>query len=288
MFSVNHPSWTRAIATRLAYLWPLKAVGTTAFMVLFFWGYFGVLRHPLFPASVMPLTPLDRWIPFTPLALPVYASLWVYASLPPALLRNFRQLALFGLWIGAMCLFCLGLFWIFPTVVPLPDIDWAQFPEMSIIKSVDPGGNACPSLHVAASVFTCFLARPHFCRHCCAGLDALAECVAGTGHPVVDGRNPPARGIRCVGRCRRRRRFRPAGFALHHGQPAGRGDLASRLLAVYREFSGKLKSVAGEFAQAGQELGRILKSDNAHCFDFLARGVEKQDARWAEQAETGE
>ena len=196
MFSVNHPSWTRAIATRLAYLWPLKAVGTTAFMVLFFWGYFGVLRHPLFPASVMPLTPLDRWIPFTPLALPVYASLWVYASLPPALLRNFRQLALFGVWIGAMCLFCLGLFWIFPTVVPSPDIDWAKFPEMSIIKSVDPGGNACPSLHVAASVFTAFwldrifvaIAAPGWMRwlNVLQALAILWSTVATRQHVVFD------------------------------------------------------------------------------------------------------
>jgi len=150
------PRWTRQIATRAAYLWPLKAAGTMGFMALFFWGYFGVLRNPLYPATVMPLTAVDEWIAFTPLAFPAYASLWVYASLPPALIGRLRTLLLFGLWIAAMCLCCLGIFWIFPTAVPTTDIDWALYPDMAIIKNVDAGGNACPSLHVAAAVFTAF------------------------------------------------------------------------------------------------------------------------------------
>lgn len=156
MPSLYHPHWTRQFARRIVYLWPLKAVGTSAFMGLFFWGYFGVLHNPLYPASVMPLTPVDGWIPFSPLAFPAYVSLWVYASLPPALLRDFRQLALFGVWIAAMCLFCLGIFWLLPTMVPAAAIDWSLYPEMAVIKNVDPGGNACPSLHVAAAVFTAF------------------------------------------------------------------------------------------------------------------------------------
>lgn len=148
------PCWTRQIASRAVFLWPLKAAGTMSFMALFFWGYFGVLRNPLFPVTVMPLTVLDEWIAFTPLAFPAYASLWVYASLPPALIGNFRTLIRFGLWIAALCLFCLGLFWVFPTAVPASAIDWRLYPEMAIIKTVDAGGNACPSLHVAAAVFT--------------------------------------------------------------------------------------------------------------------------------------
>jgi len=156
MHLFSRPRWYRQIASRAVYLWPLKAVGTMSFMALFFWGYFGVLRNPLAPATVMPLTVIDEWIAFTPLAFPAYASLWVYASLAPALIGHLRTLLLFGVWIAAMCLFCLGIFWLFPTAVPIPDIDWALYPEMAIIKNVDAGGNACPSLHVAAAVFTAF------------------------------------------------------------------------------------------------------------------------------------
>ena len=153
MHPLSRTHWTRQIVSRMVYLMPLKAVGTAAFMVLFFWGYFGVLHSPLFPPTIMPLTALDRWIPVTAQAFPVYASLWIYASLPAALLKEFRPLILFGLWMAAMCLFCLGIFWLFPTGVPPAGIDWRLYPEMAMIKDVDASGNACPSLHVGAAVF---------------------------------------------------------------------------------------------------------------------------------------
>ncbi len=154
------PPWYRQLAARIGVLAPLKAVGTMAFMALFFWGYFAVLRNPLATPYVMPLTALDEWIAFTPRAYPVYVSLWVYVSLPPALINNLRPLLLFGVWIAGMCVFCLGIFWFLPTAVPPALIDWAQYPEMAVIKGIDAAGNACPSLHVASAVFSAvWLAR---------------------------------------------------------------------------------------------------------------------------------
>ncbi len=154
------PSWMRQIAVRALTLWPLKATGTMGFMGLFFWGYFAVLHAPLATPLAMPLTPLDAWIPFTPVALPVYGSLWVYISLPPALLSGLRPLLLFGAWIGALCLACLAVFWVFPTAVPAAGIDWSLHPEMAVIKGLDAAGNACPSLHVGSAVFAAaWLAR---------------------------------------------------------------------------------------------------------------------------------
>jgi len=145
--------WYRQIATRMATRSPLKAVGTTVFMVLFFWAYFAVLRNPLFPVTPMPLTWLDRAIPVAGLAFPFYASLWVYASLPVAFMRHIPSMLRFGAWMAAMCLLCLAIFWLFPTGVPPSGIDWRLYPEMAVIKDVDTGGNACPSLHVASAVF---------------------------------------------------------------------------------------------------------------------------------------
>ena len=196
MHLFQEPHWTRQIASRVLYLWPLKAVGTTLFMLLFFWGYFGVLRNPLFPVTLMPLTVVDQWIPVTAQAFPVYASLWVYASLPAALFKEFRTLALFGLWMGAMCLLCLGIFWVFPTGVPPAGIDWKLYPEMAIIKDVDASGNACPSLHVASAVFAAIwldrlvttISAPQVLRwliwlHC---LAILWSTVATRQHVVID------------------------------------------------------------------------------------------------------
>jgi membrane-associated phospholipid phosphatase len=137
----------------MAYRMPLKAVGTTVFMFVFFQAYFAVLRNPSSAVTEMPLLAIDAWIPVWGAAFPVYASLWVYVSLPAALLREFRPLILFGIWIGALCLFCLGIFWLWPTAVPATGIDWRLYPEMAMIKGVDASGNACPSLHVASAVF---------------------------------------------------------------------------------------------------------------------------------------
>jgi membrane-associated phospholipid phosphatase len=40
--------------------------------------------------------------------------------------------------------------------VPPTDIDWAKYPGVAFLKTVDAGGNACPSLHVAAAVYSSF------------------------------------------------------------------------------------------------------------------------------------
>ncbi len=145
-------------------LMPLKAIGTTLFMVLFFQAYFAILRNPPSPPWIMPLTAVDSWVPFTPLAYPFYVSLWVYVSLPPAFLGNLRMLLLFGFWVSALCLFCLGIFWFFPTAVPIPNIDWSLYPELERIKGLDAAGNACPSLHVGSAVFAMVWLEWILCR----------------------------------------------------------------------------------------------------------------------------
>ena len=104
----------------------------------------------------MPEIALDHWVAFTPASYPVYVSLWVYVSLPPALMGNFRALLHFGGWMGALCVFCLALFWIFPTQTPDFGMDWSLYPGLATIKGLDAAGNACPSLHVASAVFTAF------------------------------------------------------------------------------------------------------------------------------------
>lgn len=146
-------AWPREVARRLVTLWPVKALGTSCFMALFFWGYFSVMRYPLGTPFVMPEMALDRWIPFTAASYPVYVSLWVYVSLPPALLGNLRALLHCALWIALMCTSSLLFFWLIPTQTPAFDIDWSLYPSMSTIKSIDAAGNAFPSLHVASAVF---------------------------------------------------------------------------------------------------------------------------------------
>lgn len=188
--------WYRQLLARFLVLWPLKALGTTSFMALFFWVYFSILQHLVRVPTVMPKVWLDQSIPFSLSAFPVYLSLWVYVSLPPAFLGSLRSLLWFGLWICGLCLFCLGIFWFFPTVVPLAGIDWAAYPQMALIKNVDAAGNACPSLHVASSVFAalwldriCVSVKAPRAWRWCSGLFCLAilwSTVAIRQHVVLD------------------------------------------------------------------------------------------------------
>lgn len=151
----RHPAQPDWRAIFLQDFW-FKFLGTSVFMTLFFWAYLYLLKSPAYAVSTMPLTVVDGWIGFEPLALIPYLSLWIYTSLPVMLMPQRLRLVGFGFWIGAMCLLALSIFYFFPNAVPPAQIDWAQYPGVAFLKNVDAAGNACPSLHVAAAVYSSF------------------------------------------------------------------------------------------------------------------------------------
>ena len=132
----------------------MKFLGTAGGIAVFLWAYFWVLRNPLGEVAVMPAIWLDGLIGVQPWSFPLYASLWVYISFGTALARDFRQLAAFGWASLGMGLAGLAIFALVPTRVADPAIDWAMYPSLQFLKSIDASGNACPSLHAAFCVFT--------------------------------------------------------------------------------------------------------------------------------------
>ncbi len=146
--------WQRQLVSRVRILWLPKMLGTTLGIAAFFVAYFWILRHPFFPITIMPFTAVDRLVVFRPEALPLYASLWVYVGIAPALLKDLREGRLYGL--AALCLSVvgLGIFLVWPTAAPKFEIDWSQHPSMSFLRTMDVAANACPSLHAAFAVFT--------------------------------------------------------------------------------------------------------------------------------------
>ncbi len=146
--------WYRQIAAALCQHVLLKAIGTPLFIGVFFGAYFYVLKNPAYPTTVMPFTWLDQMIRFQPQAMLLYVSLWVYVSLPPALLATRRELYRYGMAMAGTCLVGLFVFYIWPTAVPAADIDWARYPGVDFLKNVDAAGNAFPSLHVATAFFS--------------------------------------------------------------------------------------------------------------------------------------
>jgi membrane-associated phospholipid phosphatase len=166
-----HDLWTRA-----RHLFPLKLLGTSAGIGLFFAGYFYLQEHPAHVVTVMPLTPIDRLIPFAPAALWVYLSLWVYIGAGPGLQRNLAELRVYWLWMIALCLAGLAIFYFWPTAIPQRPVDVSASPMFAMLKRVDAAGNAFPSMHVAGAIFTAI--RVH---------DVLARAAAPYSLRVANG-----------------------------------------------------------------------------------------------------
>lgn len=152
-------SWLRQAFLRIKSHWLLTMLGTAGYIALFMVGYFWLLRHPMFPVTVIPLTSLDRLISFQPWSVVLYASLWLYISLVPMLLHSLRELLFYLREVTFLSLAGFAIFFFWPTAIPKPDIDWAHYPSIEFLKSVDASGNACPSLHVAFAVLTCIWLR---------------------------------------------------------------------------------------------------------------------------------
>lgn len=148
-------SWAATLRQRFRTLPLLKATGNTVFLVIFFYCYLYIQRNPMFEVTQIPATALDRWIGFHPSALGLYLSLWVYTALPVAFQPDLRQLARYGMHIGLMCAISLLIFVFWPTSVSAAVGAREGSGMFAIMYAVDTNGNACPSLHVAAAVFSC-------------------------------------------------------------------------------------------------------------------------------------
>lgn len=151
---MGNVSWPNELLVRFRHHLLLKSVGTTAFISVFFVGYFYVLRSTAHLSVLMPATALDDLVGFQPAALYVYVTLWVYVGIPPAIMANLRELIAYGWWIAALCVAGLACFWFWPTAVPHHLVDTNLYPGYRLIQGLDAPGNACPSLHVATAAFS--------------------------------------------------------------------------------------------------------------------------------------
>ncbi|WP_269539529.1 phosphatase PAP2 family protein [Cerasicoccus fimbriatus] len=129
-----------------------ETLAITTFMVVYIW----VMRNPLFPVRVVPVTMPDLWTPLLPWTAWIYFSLWVYICLPTTLMGTKAVLRHYFLGALLMAIVGLGVFVGYPTAAPLWDVDWSQYPGwFSFLKTEELSGNACPSMHVSYTVFAC-------------------------------------------------------------------------------------------------------------------------------------
>lgn len=154
--ATGRETWWRELLRRLTCCWLLKGVGTTVLMTLFFIAYFHLLNSPWDEPVVMPETWVDRQVLFQPIFFYLYASLWLYVSLVPALMPDRVTLVRYGVAIVGLCLAGLAVFLVFPTSIERDPGLWAGEPAFAFLAAVDSSGNAFPSLHVATALFSAF------------------------------------------------------------------------------------------------------------------------------------
>ena len=152
----NRPSWPVQLCQRVRTLTWLKALGNTLFLVVFFQLYLWIQKHPAYEVTQIPATTVDHWVGFQPWTIGLYLSLWVYTALPVALQPDRARLLRYCLAITALCAFALVMFYFWPTSVSdAIGTRTAGNAWFAMLYAVDNSGNACPSLHVAASVMSC-------------------------------------------------------------------------------------------------------------------------------------
>ena len=125
-------------------------------MSLFFITYFHLLDQPGGNPTVMPESVVDRWVGFEPWFFYLYASLWLYVSLVPAIMPDRKTLVRYGIAIGLVCLAGLAVFYFYPTRIERDPALWANHPQFAWLSAVDSSGNAFPSLHVASALFSAY------------------------------------------------------------------------------------------------------------------------------------
>ncbi len=150
--------WYARVGHRLRAHWRLKAIGVPSFIAVFFVGYFLLLKFPVFPATIMPLTPIDRLIDFSPGALPLYASLWLYIQFAPGVLDDLGELISYACAASVLSLVGFAVFFFWPTAIPTAGVDWTRNLAFAHLETIA-GGNACPSLHVTFAIFSAIWAH---------------------------------------------------------------------------------------------------------------------------------
>jgi len=125
-------------------------------MSLFFVAYFHLLDQPTGTPTVVPESTIDHLVGFQPQFFYLYASLWLYLSLVPAIMPDRKALARYGVAIGLLCLVGLAVFYFYPTQIERDPALWTNQPQFAWLSAVDSSGNAFPSLHVATALFSAY------------------------------------------------------------------------------------------------------------------------------------
>jgi len=142
---------------RAAFAW--KALLLVAFGPVLTVFYYLPQWLPLFAPTTIPLTAIDRAVPFQPWWIWPYMSMYVMIPIPPLLATRAKDLGRYALGMTIMFVTCCVFFFLWPIAYPRPPL-----PETGVsafyrhIVSIDQPINALPSLLAGLTAYTLFLA----------------------------------------------------------------------------------------------------------------------------------
>jgi membrane-associated phospholipid phosphatase len=120
--------------------------------------YFATLHSTRFSPTVIPATPIDNLIPFTPLFIFAYVSFFVFVPLPLVFIRTLAEFVPAALGFLLIVVISNAVFFLWPTVIP----SGAPYhPLLHGIFLVDRDRNACPSLHASLALYSCLCINKH-------------------------------------------------------------------------------------------------------------------------------
>src|SRR6185369_14487858 len=90
--------------------------------------FFAIQYRPLFPALVMPLSPIDRFVPLFQPAVWLYVSLYLQLTVPLLLARETGELRQMSFGFGWIVFVSHALFLLWPTAIP-PLLSTAQISD---------------------------------------------------------------------------------------------------------------------------------------------------------------
>jgi membrane-associated phospholipid phosphatase len=115
--------------------------------------YLALQRHPVFPATAMQPTWIDRSVPFLPGAVYLCESIWLLMPIAPWLVDSKAELNRYAVGLVLIALASFAVFFFHPTLVVRPSDLPVGNGLYGVLTRIDGEQNAFPSLHCAFAVF---------------------------------------------------------------------------------------------------------------------------------------
>jgi membrane-associated phospholipid phosphatase len=149
----------RRLAERLAALWRFKAALAVSVGIMFCVPYFLIGHYPQMPVRELPLTWLDRAVPFHPLPwVWVYQSAYLPINVIPWLAKRREDLRRYLRGLAALAIVSFAIFIVLPVRGPRPAVEQLQG-MYRVLVTYDSPLNCLPSLHAGLMVYALMFAR---------------------------------------------------------------------------------------------------------------------------------